>query len=97
MKLFKTTFINWYWITSVIDFSKVLLSCFGFWITWRSNCWFRNGSNSSNSRKWKNLSAYTAGDAVPYIITDQFRALFVMIAFMSLVIAILIVSKKATD
>ena len=44
----------------------------------------------------ENLSAYTAGDAVPYIITDQFRALFVMIAFMSLVIAILIVS-KATD
>lgn len=42
----------------------------------------------------ENLSAYTAGDAVPYIITDQFRALFVMIAFMSLVIAILIVSKS---
>ena len=34
----------------------------------------------------ENLSAHTAGDAVPYIITDQFRALFVMIAFMSLVI-----------
>ena len=42
----------------------------------------------------ENLSAYTAGDAVPYIITDQFRALFVMIAFMSLVIAILSVSKS---
>ncbi|WP_267897431.1 PTS transporter subunit EIIC [Thomasclavelia ramosa] len=24
-----------------------------FWITWRSNCWFRNGSNSSNSRNGK--------------------------------------------
>lgn len=42
----------------------------------------------------ENLSAYQANDPLPYIITDQFRALFVVMAFMSLVIAVLIVSKS---
>lgn len=42
----------------------------------------------------ENLSAYQNGDPLPYIVTDQFRALFVMIAFMSLVIAVIIVAKS---
>lgn len=43
----------------------------------------------------KNLEAFQANDPLPYIITDQFRALFMVIAFMSLVIAIVIVAKSS--
>ena len=42
----------------------------------------------------ENLAAYQAGEQLPYIITEQFRALFVMIAFISLVIAVVIVSRS---
>lgn len=47
-----------------------------------------------NAAGIENLNAYQAGDALPYIITEQFRALFVMIAFMSLVIAVIIVARS---
>lgn len=42
----------------------------------------------------ENLAAYQAGQELPYIITEQFRSLFVMIAFISLVIAVVIVSRS---
>lgn len=44
----------------------------------------------------KNAEAFQAGEALPYIITDQFRALFMVIAFMSLVIAVVIVAKSSS-
>lgn len=42
----------------------------------------------------ENLAAYNAHKTLPYIITQQFASLFVVIAFISLVIAIVIVSKS---
>lgn len=42
----------------------------------------------------ENLTAYQAGQDLPYIITQQFVQLFILIAFISLVIAIVIVSKS---
>lgn len=43
----------------------------------------------------KNADAFQAGSELPFIITDQFRALFMVIGFMSLVIAILIVARSS--
>lgn len=42
----------------------------------------------------ENLTAYQAGEKLPYIITQQFASLFVVISFISLVIAIVIVGKS---
>ena len=42
----------------------------------------------------ENLAAYEAGKSLPYIITQQFASLFVVIAFISLVIAIVIVARS---
>jgi PTS system cellobiose-specific IIC component len=42
----------------------------------------------------ENLEAYQAGKDLPYIITGQFSSLFVVIAFISLVLAIVITSKS---
>lgn len=43
----------------------------------------------------ENLTSYNKGDALPYIITQQFASLFVVIAFISLVLAIVIVGKSS--
>ncbi len=43
----------------------------------------------------KNAEAFQAGQELPFIITDQFRALFMVIGFMSLVIAVVIVAKSS--
>lgn len=43
----------------------------------------------------KNADAFQAGQELPFIITDQFRALFMAIGFMSLVIAVVIVAKSS--
>ena len=43
----------------------------------------------------KNADAFQAGQELPFIITDQFRALFMVIGFMSLVIAVVIVAKSS--
>lgn len=42
----------------------------------------------------ENLAAYESGKSLPYIITQQFASLFVVIAFISLVIAIVIVARS---